>query len=286
MTVRLGGEEAWALVREVTRASAERNVFGDRIVVRVPEHRALAVRIDADGGWSVAGRVELTPDATRTLDLFLPVAIGGPTLTVAQIGQSLDGRVATRSGHSHYVTGEADRDRLHGLRALVDAVIVGVGTVVADDPRLTVRRVEGADPVRVVLDPRGRADPDSTVFTDGCARTLWVRHEPVTDVAAHVEVVTLPPGDGSGIEPAAILALLHRRGLRRVLVEGGGNTVSRFLAAGRLDRLHVTVAPLILGSGRHGLTLPAIDHLEDALRPRSRHFLLGQDILFDLDLRG
>ena len=73
--------------------------------------------------------------------------------------------------------------------------------------------------------------------------------------------------------------------LRRVLVEGGGITVSRFLQAGLLDRLHVTVAPLLIGSGRAALTLPAIETLAQALRPRCRHFHLGEDVLFDLDLR-
>jgi riboflavin biosynthesis pyrimidine reductase len=82
-----------------------------------------------------------------------------------------------------------------------------------------------------------------------------------------------------------VLEALRARGYRRVLVEGGGVTVSRFLQAGVLDRLHVCVAPLLIGSGRPALTLPPVETLAHALRPRCRHFHLGDDLLFDLDLR-
>lgn len=97
---------------------------------------------------------------------------------IGQLGQSLDGRIATESGHSHYINGREDIQRLHHLRALVDAVVVGAGTVAADDPRLTVRHAEGTNPVRVVLDPRGGLDPGRAVFTDGAAPTLWVKAAP------------------------------------------------------------------------------------------------------------
>ncbi len=210
-------------------------------------------------------------------------------LVVGQLGQSLDGRIATQSGHSHYINGPRDIDRLHRLRALVQAVVVGAGTVASDDPRLTVRRVEGPDPVRIVLDPDGRLDPDRRVFTDGAAPTLWVREESRAEreaaVGAGVEVVGLPAGD-EGFAPGDIVEMLARRGMERVLVEGGGVTVSRFLAAGALHRLHVSVAPLVIGSGRPSLTLPPVASLDRALRPPVRHFRLGSDLLFDLDLAG
>lgn len=265
------------------------------------------IRVGADGTWeSVA---ETTPEARQLLDLFLPLRVRRD-LVIGQLGQSLDGRIATEEGHSHYVTGPDDRVRLHRLRALVDAVVVGAGTVAADDPRLTVREVEGDCPTRVVLDPRGRLAPGSGVFTDGLAPTLWVTQEgmeerlrgklvrgaedsgsgapddPGVATDAVTEVVTLPVSREEGVfEPQQILDMLRGRGLRRVLVEGGGVTVSRFLSAGTLDRLHVTVAPMLLGSGRPSLTLPPIRTLDDALRPPARSFPLGDDVLFDLDLR-
>ena len=107
-----------------------------------------------------AGRDSLTPTVgeTRLLALYHPLMIArhrDQSLCLGQLGQSLDGRIATASGHSHYINGRAALTHLHGLRALVDAVLVGVGTVAADDPRLTVRLVEGPSPARVVIDPGG-----------------------------------------------------------------------------------------------------------------------------------
>jgi len=227
-------------------------------------------------------------------EIFRPL-VSTPAWVVAQLGQSLDGRIATASGHSHYVTGPEDIRRLHRLRALSQAVVVGAGTVASDNARLTVRQVEGPNPVRVVLDPRGRLDPGHHVFQEGDAPTLWVRGEASSEiggplrsgatrhgVGSHVDLVTLPTDASGHMAPAHILRLLRGRGLHRVLVEGGGVTVSRFLAAGLLDRLHLVVAPLLIGSGRPGISLPAIDTLEEALRPRTRIFRLGPDVLFDL----
>lgn len=229
----------------------------------------------------------LAPGAHELLDLYGPI-VEAPSITVAQLGQSLDGRIATASGHSHYVTGPEDIERLHRLRALVDAVIVGAGTVVADDPRLTVRRTEGPNPVRVILDPDGRIPADAHVFRNPEVRTLVLHaagYGPC-GLPEHVECLEMPTGADGRFDPAGIRGRLAELGLHRLLVEGGGQTVSRFLQADTLDRLHLTVAPMLIGSGRPGVTLPEIDSLDQALRPPCRIFRLGGDTLFDLDLRS
>ena len=125
---------------------------------------------------------------------------------------------------------------------------------------------------------------------DGAARTVVVRRAPAGGMAAPPAVDTLelpadPTSADGGLAPAAIVAALRERGLSRILVEGGGVTVSRFLEAGVLTRLHVTVAPLVIGSGRHAIDLPPVPSLDRALRPPCRRFPLGDDVLFDLDLR-
>ena len=141
-----------------------------------------------------------------------------------------------------------DHRHLHTLRALADAVVVGAQTVVADDPQLTVRLVGGKSPVRVVLDPHGRTPASARVFTDGGA-TLWLVGQGIPERPG-VETVRL---DDAGFPPVAVVALLRERGLERVLVEGGGRTVSGFLSAGALDRLFVTVVPRFLGDGVPGV---------------------------------
>jgi riboflavin-specific deaminase-like protein len=203
---------------------------------------------------------------------------------VGQIGQSLDGRIATASGHSKYINGPAGLTHLHRLRALVDAVVVGVGTAIADDPQLTVRRAAGPQPARVVIDPNGRLPPSAKLFANDGVRRLLVTVEGARSTApAGVEVLALPTND-KHIAPRTILAALAGCGMRRVLIEGGADTVSLFLTAGCLDHLHVVVAPIILGSGRPGITLPPIERADRALRIPIRAHQLDDEVLFDCDL--
>jgi diaminohydroxyphosphoribosylaminopyrimidine deaminase/5-amino-6-(5-phosphoribosylamino)uracil reductase len=217
-------------------------------------------------------------------DIFGPLRAGtvDDLVVVGQIGQSLDGRIATTSGHSRYINGPAGLAHLHRLRALVDAVIVGVGSALADDPQLTVRHVAGPDPARVVLDPRGRLARTARLFADDGARRIIVTAQGARSELPGVELLALPAVDGH-IEPAAILAGLAGLGLRRLLIEGGADTLSRFMAAGCLDRLHVIVAPIILGGGRPSLSLDPIDRVDQALRPPMRVHPLDGELLFDCD---
>ncbi|MFY0990016.1 RibD family protein [Halomonas sp. C05BenzN] len=237
-------------------------------------------------GWTAAGPV--ADDARELLDCLAPLAARSGRLAIAQLGQSLDGRIATECGHSHYINGLASRVHLHRLRGLVDAVVVGVGTACADDPLLTVRHVPGRQPVRVILDPRGRAPARLRLLREAQAPTLHLLGEdaePDGPGAGHVTRLRLPLVDG-GFVPAAVLDALAARGLGRVLIEGGGITVSRFLEAGVLDRLHLLLAPLLIGSGRPGLTMTPIATLDQARRPGVRTFRCGDDTLFDLELDG
>lgn len=218
--------------------------------------------------------------------VFGPLRVGkaDDMMVVGQLGQSLDGRVATPTGHSHYINGPAGLAHLHRLRALVDAVVIGIGTALADDPQLTVRRVSGPQPARVVIDPSGRLPGSARVLVDdGVRRIVLSAGDARPLLPPGIEIVGLPKSGGQ-IIPSAILGALAERGLRRVLIEGGADTVSRFLAAGCLDRLHVIVAPIVLGSGRVGLALPPIERTDQALRTSMQVHRLDDEVLFDCDL--
>jgi riboflavin-specific deaminase-like protein len=221
---------------------------------------------------------------------FAPFAAGTPErpFVVAQIGQSLDGRVATASGDSKYINGAAALDHLHRLRAHVDAVVVGVGTVLADDPQLTVRRVTGRSPARVVIDLRGRMPERAQWLVDDGARRCVVRAQGGAGPAPEgLETIKVRSEGGSRLCPREIVAALGRCGFARILVEGGPGTISRFLEAGAIDRLHVLVAPVLIGSGRSALDLAPIATLTDALRPACVVYPLpGGEALFDCDLRN
>ena len=235
--------------------------------------------------WSelLHGRVPHRAAAGREselLDRYGSLVAAGPLITIAQLAQSVDGFIASRTGDANYVSGEEDREHLHRLRALVDAVIVGAKTVTADNPQLTTRAVPGPSPVRVIIDPAARIPRDARVLTDGSAKTLWcvaATFDSQAGLAPHVEVVSLAAANG-WFEPQAVLDMLRERGLGRVLVEGGGRTVSDFLAAGVLDRLYLTTAPILVGDGIPGVRFAGADLIGDALTASVRRFSLGPDI--------
>ncbi|WP_249734008.1 RibD family protein [Bradyrhizobium sp. sGM-13] len=219
-------------------------------------------------------------------DLFGPLRNGevDDLVIVGQVGQSLDGRIATATGHSKYINCPAGIEHLHRLRALVDIVVVGVRTAVADDPQLTVRQVAGPQPARAVIDPRGRLGANARLFADDGVRRLLITAEGTRCTPPPgVEVVTLPAEHGN-IAPSTIVASLTRAGMRRMLIEGGADTVSRFIAARCLDRLHITVSPIMLGAGGPGIQLPPLERADQAHRMPVRVHMIEDDVLFDCDL--
>lgn len=227
-----------------------------------------------------------TLEASPLQALFEPLRCGktDAMMVVGQLGQTMDGRIATVTGQSKYINGQPGLTHLHQLRALLDAVVVGVGTVIADDPLLNVRMVAGKHPARVVIDPKGKLSAQARIWNEDGAKRIWIVKEGVKVSAPEgVEILALPSTDGR-IEPKDILLALHRAGLNRLLIEGGADTVSRFLQAGCLDRLHLIVAPILMGSGRASLNLPAIEHMDQALRLDVHTHLLGNEVLFDCDL--
>ncbi len=203
---------------------------------------------------------------------------------VAQLGQSLDGRIALPSGESRWINNGAALDHLHRIRAVVDAVVVGIGTALADDPMLNVRRVNGRNPARVVIDPRGRLGADARVLAQDGAPCYVVTRPGIRPPpgARHVAL----DGSPEAFAPATVVEALFALGLRRLLIEGGAQTVSSFIDANAIDRLHVLVAPCLLGSGKTGINLAPLPGLKHALRPRAEvHVLGGGDVLFDCDMR-
>jgi diaminohydroxyphosphoribosylaminopyrimidine deaminase / 5-amino-6-(5-phosphoribosylamino)uracil reductase len=188
-------------------------------------------------------------DTTKKIPIPRPVV----TLSYAQ---TLDGRLATSTGSSQWISSPESLRFSHELRANHDAIMVGVGTVCKDDPRLTVRFAAGRNPLRVVVDSTLRTPLTAAVLTKGAAPSTVLA---VTDRAPAVKcdrvralgaaVLCLPTDAGGGVDLFALLAALHRRGVGSVLVEGGARVITALLLARLADRLVVCVAPKILGAG-------------------------------------
>jgi riboflavin-specific deaminase-like protein len=203
---------------------------------------------------------------------FLSVAPLRPRVTL-HFAQTLDGRIATRTGSSRWISGPASTRFAHELRAGADAVIIGSGTAIADDPQLTVRLVEGRHPIRVVLDARARLSPKSRVITDATTPTIHATCAPDRRAPApHVEPWCLPPDpDGVGVDLDALLLRLGARGMTQVLVEGGSCVITAFLKRGLLGRGIDTVGDLGIESLARALRFAVV-----------RVFTLGDDVLIEL----
>jgi riboflavin-specific deaminase-like protein len=205
--------------------------------------------------------------------------------------QSLDGRIATRTGAARWISGGPATRYAHQLRAEVDAVIVGSGTALADDPLLTVRHVPGTSPLRIVLDGRGRLPETARVLADGCAPTLHVHRPdaaPATPPRPHVERWALPAGPGGeGIDLPELLARLARRGVAQILVEGGSGVLTSFLRGRLCDRLVIAIAPIVMGAGVDAVGDLFTERLDQALGFTHESVTrLGDDVLLDLCPRG
>ena len=194
-----------------------------------------------------------------------------PTVTVSY-AQTLDGRLATASGGSRWISSPESLRFAHQLRAQHDAVAVGAGTACNDDPRLTVRLVPGEDPLRVVVDSSLRTPLSAAVLADGAANGTVLavtERAPIErcDEASSLGATVLRlPADAAGrVDLVALLSRLHSLGVRSLMVEGGAALITSFLCERLVDRLAVCIAPKILGSGIEAVGDLGIYELADSL---------------------
>jgi riboflavin-specific deaminase-like protein len=203
---------------------------------------------------------------------------------------SLDGRLATKTGESQWISGNDSLQLAHQLRAEHEAIMVGIGTVLADNPRLTVRMAEGRDPRRVVVDSRLQIPMEAKVLSAGAERNTLVATTAAADKDRlaklknlGAEILLLPcETDSSRVDLEVLLAELYRRSITSVLVEGGARLITALLAARLANRMVVTIAPKIIGQGIEAIGDLGITKLRDALTFTSFETARrGTDIIFD-----
>jgi 5-amino-6-(5-phosphoribosylamino)uracil reductase/diaminohydroxyphosphoribosylaminopyrimidine deaminase/5-amino-6-(5-phosphoribosylamino)uracil reductase len=211
-----------------------------------------------------------------------------PFVTVSY-AQTIDGRLATSTGSSRWISGDDALRFSHELRASHDGIMVGVGTVRKDDPRLTVRHVPGKDPLRIIADSSLRTPLDAHVLANGAAagtvlavidRAAPERREQVTALGA--TVLQFNRDEEGRVDLVELLAALHERGLRSVMVEGGARLITSLLRLQAVDRLAVCVAPKVLGSGLDAIGDLGICDLAHAISLKDQTYTrYGSDIIID-----
>ncbi len=258
-----------------------------------PHPQAGTRRIDPASGVGYAvraarrGRVHDGPPGARRQSVIESDGGRLPRVTV-HYAQTLDGRIATCTGSSQWISGEASLRLAHELRACHAAILVGVGTVLADNPRLTVRLAPGTSPLRIVADSTLRLPLGAHVLTDRAAPTLVVttpaapvaRREAIRRLGAEVLVL---PGNAEGrVDLAALVAHLGRRGVGSLLIEGGRGIITSALRGALVERLVVCIAPKLIGAGIEAVGDLHIRRLSEAVTfTQTSVRTLGHDVIFD-----
>jgi diaminohydroxyphosphoribosylaminopyrimidine deaminase / 5-amino-6-(5-phosphoribosylamino)uracil reductase len=253
-----------------------------------------------DSPWVYARGPTLACSLLTAFRLYLPCLIGHHSASghrspwvSGHLAQTLDGKIAASSGHSQWISNYADRKHAHRLRALHDAVLVGRSTIEKDNPRLTVREVPGENPARLVLDRHCRllagGGSYRIFYEPGNNWLLHSEHLNKSEADYSIPQTVTPIGvkDSTGtdcskiMDLASILETIWSLGIRSVFVEGGGKTLSLFLAAGRTDLLHLHIAPILLGSGLPSFHLPSVDRIQEGRYFHMTHFYLDKEILLE-----
>lgn len=227
----------------------------------------------------------LEEDARRLNEVFCKFITTGLPFVIAKCAMTLDGKIATRTGHSKWVTGETARRMVHELRDEVDAILVGSRTVMADDPSLTTRldRPGTRDPIRVILDAGAYLSEDRKVFQVESDAPTWIATTEDRAYTCASEVLKVPRGSG-GVDLRALVEDLGRRGVCHLLIEGGGTTLASAFEAGLVDKVWFFVAPKIIG-GRDAITPVegiGIETMDNAIAlERLRALSAGEDLLLE-----
>ena len=259
-----------------------------RVVIAMEDPNPLVAGkgIDALRAAGIETEVGLLEDEARRLnEVFIKFITTGRPFVIAKCGMTLDGKIATRTGHSQWVTCEASRRKVHELRNEMDAILVGSRTVMVDDPSLTTRldRLDTRDPVRVILDAGEYLDAGRRVFHLDSGAPTWVA---VSEDRSYVEAdqtIPVPCGNG-GVDMAALMEELGGRNVTSLVIEGGGTTHASSFEAGIVDKVWFFVAPKIVG-GREALTPVEGDGfatMDEAIRlERMTAAPVGDDLLVE-----
>ena len=225
--------------------------------------------------------IKISKILRQCCEIIIPLLTKNDNFLIGQIGQSLDGKIALNNGNSHYINEKESILYLHCLRAVCDGVLVGVNTVIKDNPLLTTRKIKGSSPIRLIIDPSLKLSNKYKIFKDNNQNIIFTNSNKQKKIN-NTLIVKFPKKNFTN----NIFKYLKKTSFNNVLVEGGPTTLSNFIEMKLLNYMQFIISPTLIGSGIDSLKLKPITNLKNAIRVENTISKLGKEIVMTLNLNS
>lgn len=230
---------------------------------------------------SILFNVKIDPILRQSCEIALPLIRKKDRVFIGQIGQSLDAKIALNNGNSHYINEKESITYLHCLRSISDGVLVGVNTIIKDNPLLTTRKIKGQNPTRLIIDPSLKLTNKYKIFKDKNTNIVFTTSNKTKNLN-NTTIVKLPKKDFT----LGVYKFLKKSSLRYILIEGGPTTLSHFIEQNLINYMQFIISPTLIGSGINSVKLKPITNLKKAIRRKSNFAKLGKEIVATLDFNS
>lgn len=230
---------------------------------------------------SILFNVKIDPILRQSCEILLPLIRKKDRVFIGQIGQSLDAKIALNNGNSHYINEKESITYLHCLRSISDGVLVGVNTIIKDNPLLTTRKIKGQNPTRLIIDPSLKLTNKYKIFKDKNTNIIFTTSNKTKNLN-NTTIVKLPKKDFT----LGVYKFLKKSSLRYILIEGGPTTLSHFIEQNLINYMQFIISPTLIGSGINSVKLKPITNLKKAIRRKSNFAKLGKEIVATLDFNS
>ena len=230
---------------------------------------------------NLESKINISKFYQSILNILLPILRKNKKLIIAQIGQSIDGRIALNNGNSHYINNPKSIIYLHCLRSISDAIIVGSNTIKKDDPLLTTRKIKGTNPKRIIIDGSLSLNNKYKIFNDGNENIIFTKSNKNIRLN-NSTIIRLKEKNFT----KNFITQIKKLKYKNILVEGGSKTISELINNKYIDILQFMIAPILIGSGINSLNLKEISNLNKAIRPRHNFNELENEIIVNLFLNS
>ena len=230
---------------------------------------------------SILFNVKIDPILRQSCEIALPLIRKKDRVFIGQIGQSLDAKIALNNGNSHYINEKESITYLHCLRSISDGVLVGVNTIIKDNPLLTTRKIKGQNPTRLIIDPSLKLTNKYKIFKDKNTNIVFTTSNKTKNLN-NTTIVKLPKKDFT----LSVYKFLKKTSLKYILIEGGPTTLSHFIEQNLINYMQFIISPTLIGSGINSVKLKPITNLKKAIRRKSNFAKLGKEIVATLDFNS